>query len=71
MHSSSVRNLERFFETYLSKFKNPEILDIGGTKLGDHTTGLDILKNLIRNSYRTVDIKAGPSVDIVLKSLFV
>ena len=69
MHSSSLRNLKRFFENYLSNFENPEILDIGGTKLSDHLTGLDILKKFNKKfNYRTVDIKAGPSVDIVLKN---
>ncbi len=44
MHSSSVKNLERFFNVYLNKFENPKILDLGGAKLGNQVSGSDILK---------------------------
>ena len=69
MHSSSIRNLERFFKTYLSRFDNPEILDLGGTKLGDQLTGQDIIKKFSKKfNYKTADIKADPSIDVVLKN---
>ncbi len=69
MHSSSLRNLERFYKTYLQNLDNPNILDIGGTKLSDHKTGLDVIRKINGNfNYKTVDIKDDPSVDIVLKN---
>lgn len=69
MHSSSLRNLERFYKTYLQNFDNPNILDIGGTKLSDHMTGLDVIRKINGNfNYKTIDIKDDPSVDIVLKN---
>lgn len=69
MHSSSLRNLERFYKTYLQNLDNPNILDIGGTKLSDHMTGLDVIRKINGNfNYKTVDIKDDPSVDIVLKN---
>lgn len=69
MHSSSVRNLERFFKNYFNSFDNPNILDIGGTKLGDQLTGFDIVKKFNKKfKYKTVDIKESPSVDIVLQN---
>ena len=49
MHSSSLRNLERFYKTYLQNFDNPNILDIGGTKLSDHMTGLDVIRKINGN----------------------
>jgi len=69
MHSSSVKNLERFFNVYLNKFENPKILDLGGAKLGNQVSGLDILKkNFSSFEYLTCDIKSDDSVDIVLKN---
>lgn len=69
MHSSSIRNLYRFFNTYLEKINNPKILDLGGAKLEDQLSGRDILKNFKKNfNYLTVDIKEDPSVDITLKN---
>ena len=71
MHSSSIRNLERFFKVYLNKFDNPKILDLGGTK-HSKINGLDILKKINHKfTYTTVDIEPHPSVDIVLKDPYV
>lgn len=67
MHSSSIRNLERFFKVYLNKFDNPKILDLGGTK-HSKINGLDILKKINHKfRYTTVDIEPHSSVDVVLK----
>ena len=69
MHSSSIRNLERFFKVYLNKFDNPKILDLGGVKLGKQLTGLDVAKKFNRKfEYITCDIDPNKSVDIVLKN---
>ncbi len=69
MHSSSIRNLERFFKIYLEKMDNPKILDLGGVKLGNQLSGKDIIKKFKKSfSYYAVDIKPGPNVDITLKN---
>lgn len=69
MHSSSIRNLERFFKIYLDKFENPKILDLGGAKLGNQVSGLNIIKKFNRKfQYVTCDIDPYKSVDIVLKN---
>ena len=71
MHSSSIRNLERFFKVYLNKFDNPKVLDLGGAKKSK-INGLDILKKLnYKFEYTTVDIEPHSSVDVVLKDPYV
>ena len=71
MHSSSIRNLERFFKVYFEKFDNPKILDLGGTK-HSKINASDILKKLRHKfEYTTVDIETHESVDIVLKDPYV
>ena len=71
MHSSSIRNLERFFKVYFERFDNPKILDLGGTK-HSKINASDILKKLNHKfEYTTVDIEPHESVDIVLKDPYV
>ena len=56
MHSSSIRNLERFFKVYLNKFDNPKVLDLGGAKKSK-MNGLDILKKLNYKFLYTINKK--------------
>lgn len=68
MHSAAFINLQRFFNIYLNKFSNPEIIDFGGASIAKKKTALDVLQKYenIDFKYKSVDINKGSNVDIVL-----
>ena len=68
MHSSAFINLQRFFEIYLKKFSNPQIIDFGGASIANKKSALDLLKKYenVNFDYKSVDITEGNNVDIVL-----
>lgn len=68
MHKSSLKEMTRFFDKYLTKDKFYTMLDIGSRRVKRHLTYYDLLKNYpeLMCSYTGIDIINGPNVDILI-----
>jgi len=68
MHDSSLRNMRRFFDNYLTEGAN--ILDVGSKKYGDHSTYRDVLPPVRGVKYMGLDIEDGENVDITVSDIY-